>query len=145
MNARPLRPRVVVAVSPPLQTRIRSILRGWELRFVETVAELGVALDEAPYDMVIVGLHFDESSAVAAVQQIFTRGAGVPVVCVRGVPFTQLRERTLHGLRLALNELGAENFIDLLHYPNDAVGNARIEVMLERLAFCRERGPVSDS
>lgn len=134
MNARPLPPRVVVAVAPPLQARIRDILRGWELRFVETGAELTVALDEAPYDMVIVSLSFDESSAVAAVQQIFARGAGVPVVCVRGLPFNQLRERTLHGLRLALNELGAENFIDLLQYPNDAAGNARLEAMLQRLA-----------
>lgn len=48
MNARPLPPRVVVAVAPPLQARIRDILRGWQLRFVETGAELTVALDEAP-------------------------------------------------------------------------------------------------
>ena len=140
MNARPLQPRVVVAVSQPLQARIYAILRGWELRFVETCAELTVALDEAPYDLVIVGLHFDESSAVAAVQQVFARDPDIPVVCVRGRPFSQLRERTMHGLRLALSELGAQNFIDLLQYPNDAVGNARLAVMLERLVFARERG-----
>lgn len=29
------------------------------------------------------------------------------------------------------------NFIDLLQYPNDAVGNARLEAMLERLVTCR--------
>jgi hypothetical protein len=126
-----------VAVAPPLQARIRAILRGWELRFAETGAELTSALDEAPCDMVIVGLHFDESSAVAAVQQIFARAANIPVVCVRGLPFNQVPERTLHGLRLALHELGAQNFIDLLEYPNDVVGNTRLAVMLERLVLCR--------
>ena len=33
----------------------------------------------------------------------------------------------------ALNELGTRNFIDLLDYPDDAGGNARVREMLERL------------
>ena len=34
---------------------------------------------------------------------------------------------------MALGELGAQNFIDLLEYPDDALGNARVRAMLERL------------
>ena len=34
--------------------------------------------------MLIVGLHFDESTAVAALERILARREALPVVCVRG-------------------------------------------------------------
>jgi hypothetical protein len=55
------------------------------------------------------------------------------VVCVRGAPFSHLAETTLEASRMALSELGAQDFIDLLEYPDDALGNARVRAMLERL------------
>jgi hypothetical protein len=54
------------------------------------------------------------------------------VVCVRGLP-SRLGHRSLHALRTVLDELGARDFIDLLEYPDDALGNARVRAMLERL------------
>jgi hypothetical protein len=129
--------RVVAAVSRDLQCRVRAMLPRAELRFVDTGAELVRALDEAPCDLVLVGLHFDESSALAALEGVFARAETFRVVCVRGRPFRRLPERSLHALRLALEELGAQNFIDLLQYPDDAVGNARVGAMLERLIMHR--------
>jgi hypothetical protein len=131
MNA-PLPPRVVVAVSPEVRPRIRAVLPACELRFVETGAELLGVLGDERCDMLIIGVHFEESTAVAALERALRGGELCPVVFVRGRR-TLYGERSLHALRMALDELGAENFIDLLRYPDDALGNARVQAMLERL------------
>lgn len=126
-------PRVLAAVSRGLEPRIRAILHECELYFVRTGAELVRSLDESRWDMLIVGMHFDESSAIAALERVLARGETFPVVCVRGMPFGRLGQPALDALRMALGELGAQNFIDLLEYPDDALGNARVRAMLERL------------
>ena len=125
--------RVLAAVSPGLEARIRAILPECELRFVHTGPELVRALEAWRCDMLIVGLHFDESSAIAALERVLAREETFPVVCVRGLPFNRLGRPALDALRMALGELGAHNFIDLLEYPDDAPGNARVRGMLERL------------
>jgi hypothetical protein len=123
-------PRVVAAVSPAARQRICNVVPDCELRFVENgdelVREIGCC------DMLIVGAHFDESTAVAAIERVLARRETFPVVCVRGVR-SLFGQRSLHALRMALNELGAQNFIDLLDYPDDDAGNARVRAMLERL------------
>jgi hypothetical protein len=126
-------PRVLAAVSRGLAPRIRAILPECEVCFVRTGAQLVRALDDSRWDMLIVGMHFDESSAIAALERVLARDETFPVVCVRGVPFDRLGQPALHALRMALGELGAQNFIDLLEYPDDALGNARVRAMLERL------------
>jgi hypothetical protein len=122
MNSRHEPPRVVAAVTPEIRSRIRAVLPGCDLRFVHTGGELVRTLDEAPCDLLILGLQFDESSAAALVERVMSREETFPVVCVRGRPSAR-RE----------NAIGVHNFIDLLEYPNDALGNARVQAMLERL------------
>jgi DNA-binding NtrC family response regulator len=129
--------RVVAAVGRDLQRRIRAILPDCELRFVATGAQLVRTLSEAPCDLLIIGLHFDQSSAVQALQRVLAREQTFPVVCVRGLPFSLLGHSSLEAARLALSELGAHNFIDLLEYPDDALGNERVRTMLERLLPAR--------
>jgi hypothetical protein len=129
--------RVVAAISRDLERRIGAIVNGWELCVVQSGAQLASTLERGRCDMLIVGVHFDESSAVSALQQVLARDATFPVVCVRGVPFRRLGESALHALRMALGELGAQNFIDLLEYPDDQAGNARVRAMLERLIASR--------
>lgn len=133
MTPPPVAPRVVAAVRRDIQRRIRAILPDCELRFVHTATQLVRALDEARCDMLIVGLHFDESSAVAALERVLARGGSFPVACVRGAPFARLGRPTLEASRMALGELGAQNFIDLVEYPDDKDGNAHVRAMLERL------------
>jgi hypothetical protein len=133
MTPPPGAPRVVAAVARSLQRRIRAILPDCELRFVRTSAELLRALEETPCDLLIIGLHFDQSSAMQALQRVLAREGTFPVVCVHGLPFSRLGHPALQASRLALSELGAHNFIDLLQYPDDALGNARVSAMLEGL------------
>lgn len=121
-----LPPRIVAAVSRDLQQRIRAILPECELHFARTGSQLVRMLDEAPCDMMIVEMHFDESTAVAALKCARSRDETFPVVCVRSAPFAKLRWR-------ALGELGAQHFIDLVQHADDAIGNARVRSMLETL------------
>ncbi len=133
MTPPPGAPRVMAAVARSLQRRIRAILPDCELRFVGTSAELLRALEQASCDLLIIGLHFDQSSAMQALQRVLARDETFPVVCVHGLPSSRLGYPALEASRLALSELGAHNFIDLRQYPDDALGNARVSAMLEHL------------
>lgn len=126
-------PCIVAAVSGDVQRRIRAILPECELRFVHTGSQLVRVLDEAHCDMMIVEVHFDESTALAALKCALSRDGTFPVVCVRGVPFAKLGRPALDALRMALGGLGAQHFIDLLQYADDESGNASVRSMLEQL------------
>jgi hypothetical protein len=132
MDARTAASRIVAAVSPGARPRIRAIAPPCELCFVDTAEALLRELDNRRCDMLILGLHFEESTAVAALQRVRARADTFPVVCVRGRP-SRLGQRSLSALRMAVSELGTDNFIDLLEYPDDEAGNARVRAMLERL------------
>ena len=125
-------PRVVAAVPREAEPRILSVLPQCNVRFVHTGEQLLRALDEGPCHMVIVGMQFDESTAVAALERIFARDETFPVVCVRSV-HSRLGKPALDSARIALGELGAQHFIDLLEYPNDDAANARVRSMLGAL------------
>jgi hypothetical protein len=115
-------PSVVVAVTAGIEPRMRAILAGWTLRFVQTGSELMRALDEARCTLLIVEVHFDDSAAVAALRCVRSREEAVPVVCVRDVPSGK-------PLRMA----GAEDFIDLAEHRDDEAGNARVRRRLLQL------------
>jgi len=122
--------RLIAAVSSAARPRIRKVAPKCELRFVESGDELLREIEHC--DMLILGAHFDESTAVAALERVLARRDTLPVVCVRGTG-SRYGQRSLHALRMALNELGAANFIDLLEYPDDESGNARVRALLEHL------------
>jgi hypothetical protein len=111
-------PSVVVAVTAEIEPRMRAILAGCALRFVQTGSELVRALDEARCALLIVEVHFDESAAGAALRCVRARQETVPVVCVREV-------RSGKPLRM----VGAEDFIDLAEQRDDEV-RARLERLI---------------
>lgn len=126
-------PRVIVAVTKDVRPRIAAILSDCELRFVDHAAELAAELAHSCCNMLIVGLQFDESSGMDALEQVLRQEHDFPVVCVRGRPFSRLGTPALQVAHVALGELGARNFIDLLEYPDDAAGNARVRALLHHL------------
>jgi hypothetical protein len=123
-------PRVVAAVSDDLQPRIRALLPGCVLRFVQTGSELVRALDEARCEMMIVEVHFDGSSAVAALRCVLAREETFPVVCVRDLPGDRRGHTVLDALRKALRGTVTRDFIDLAEHLDDETGNARVRAML---------------
>ena len=124
--------RVVAAVSRTVKPRLRAILPNSELRFVSAGSELVQALDEARCDMMIVEVHFDDSSAAAALRCVLARDDIFPVVCVREVNCERPAHAALGALRMAAG-IGAQAFVHLPDYPDGEQGNARVRAMLEEL------------
>ncbi len=125
--------RVVAAVTNDLQPRIRAIFPGCDVRFVRSGTELVRALDEARCEMMVVQVHFNESSAAAALMCVLAREESFPVVCVRDVPDAKPAYAALNALRIALGGIVARAFIDLVEHRDDEAGNARVRAMLEPL------------
>jgi hypothetical protein len=131
----PARPRVLVAVRDrPGRDRLARILSGWRADFVLTGDEVRGSVATRPYDSVVLGVHFDESNAFDALQDVLAARPACPVVCVRVAPFSHpLTERSFGAFRTACSALGACEVLDLLHFPDDAAGNSRVRDMLARL------------
>jgi hypothetical protein len=110
---------------------------GCEVRFVRTVAEACLALVQSGFDLVAVGVYFDDSQMfdlIRAIRQNYTE-AGLPILCVRGHPgFTAVTSRTLE---VAVKTLGANEFIDLVHFADEAAGNAALRAAADGLTIAR--------
>jgi hypothetical protein len=133
MTPPPAAPRIVAAVSREVQRRVRAILPECEMYFAQTGSQLVRVLDDAPCDIMLVEIHFDESTAVAALKCARSRNGSFPVVCLRSVPFAKGGPPALDALRMALGELGPQIFIDLLQYSDDDAGNARVRAVLTQV------------
>jgi DNA-binding response OmpR family regulator len=125
--------RILVADVPQMDGRYSAALAGGELAFVRTMSQARQALDAARWDLVAIGVYFDDSrmfDLVRALRADDDHGE-VPIVCVRGRPgFTTVTGRTLE---LTLKALAADEFVDLLHFGDDAAGNAALRATVERL------------
>jgi hypothetical protein len=135
MLARGRRPRVLMAVGPRAAQRMCRILNGWEIAQPDSLRTLAHELRWTRYDLVIVGQLFDDSRAIEAVRAALLHAPRVPLVCVRAAPFrSALGDAAIEAFHAAAEELGAECFIDVLRFPDDADGNARVRALIERLA-----------
>ena len=125
-----------MAVSARAAERMCRILGGMDLERPGSLRELVFALRCQSFDLVIVGCHFDGSQAIDAMRTALRNAPRVPLACVRVLPFdSALGEATLSALHAAAEELGADCFIDVVQFPDDAQGNARVRDMLERLVY----------
>lgn len=128
-------PRVLMAVSPRAAQRMCRILDGWEIVQPESLRTLAHELRRATYDLIIVGHLFDDSRAIEAARAALLHAPRVPLVCVRAAPFQSvLGDAAIDAFHAAAEELGAECFIDVLQFPDDGEGNARVRLLIERLA-----------
>lgn len=128
--------KILVADVPQMDGRYSAALQGEQLAFVRTMSEARQALVGERYDLVAVGVYFDDSQMfdlVRAIRSDATHGS-VPIVCVRGRPgFTAITSRTLE---VTVKALAADEFIDLLQFDDEA-GNAALRGMAERLLAAR--------
>jgi hypothetical protein len=127
--------RVLVAVIGPAKARMSAILAGHHVVWADTLDDVINALEHPLFDIAVVGAQFDDSRALDALSYAVMRLDRGAVVCVRTVPFAQLGPSTFDALRAACNELGVQCVLDLLEFPDDEAGNARVRTMLERLAL----------
>jgi hypothetical protein len=133
MPARHRQRRALMGVSARAESRMIRVLSGWDLARATSVHEFVHELRCSTFDLVIVGTHFDGSRALEAVKAARFQAPQVPLACICAVPFQGLGEASLAAFRAAAEEMGADCFIDVLQFPDDAEGNARVRTLLERL------------
>jgi DNA-binding response OmpR family regulator len=120
---------ILVADRPENERRLAAILSGHELVLVRTLAEARRALRGARFDLVLVGVHFDESRMFDLLREV---GEGTQIVCVRSQQF-QSHAISLEGLEIAARALGCALFLDLTWYADDATGNGAVRELLDAL------------
>lgn len=120
---------ILVADQPENDRRLSAILQGHELVFVRTLGEALRALPGRRFDLVLVGVHFDESRMFDLVR---TLAEGTQVICVRSQHFHS-PAITLEGLEIAAKALGCALFLDLTWYADDDTGNAAVRKLIEAL------------
>ena len=124
--------RILVADVPQMDARYTAALRGWEIEFARTLGAARQALGGARYDLIAIGVYFDDSQMFDLVRALRAaeRTAALPILCVRGRPgFTAVSTGTLET---ALRALGADRFIDLLESAG-AEADAALREAAERL------------
>jgi DNA-binding response OmpR family regulator len=121
--------KILVADRPESERRLAAILAGHELKLVRSLSEARSALHGGHFDLVLVGVHFDESRMFDLMRDL---EAGPQVVCVRSQHF-QSHAISLEGLEIAAKALGCTLFLDLTWYADDDTGNRAVRSLVDAL------------
>jgi hypothetical protein len=116
--------RVLVADIPEMDEKIRDCLPGHDLTFVRTMYDAISKLRHDGFQLVVIGLNFDESRMLELLQ--YVRGLpiykDVPVVCVHA-DHLNLSEAVIRNIDVAVKALGGIGFLDLaegaINYQQD--------------------------
>jgi PleD family two-component response regulator len=125
--------KILVADVPQMDERYSAALGGGEIAFVRTLAQARQALAGASYDLVAIGVYFDDSQMFDLLSALRgdDRHGGVPIVCVRGRPgIAAVAGRTLEA---TVKALGADEFVDLLDLGDDEAASGVLRAAAERL------------
>jgi PleD family two-component response regulator len=125
--------RILVADLPQMDARYTAALAGWDIEFARTMAQARQALAGERYDLVAIGVYFDDAQIFDLLQAVRgdARHGEVPIVCVRTrSAFTAVTSRTLES---TVKNLGAERLIDLAAIGDDAAGEGALRAAAEGL------------
>jgi CheY-like chemotaxis protein len=124
--------KILVADGSDVDGRTTAILAQHDLQFVRTLDNAKQALLAGDFDLIIVGVHFDESRMFDLLRHI--RGEpqtrDMPVVCVLSHRFETAV--TIQSLEIAAATLAANAFVDYAEHPDNDEGNAAIRDIVER-------------
>jgi PleD family two-component response regulator len=127
--------RILVADTSDSDRRLSAILAGQDVMFARTIGEAQRLLAQQQFELVMIGVHFDDSRMFDLVRHVRAGGhhAGKPVACVRSHRFISAAAISLEGLEIAARALACNVFLDLTKYPDDAHGNAEVRKLLDAL------------
>lgn len=139
MGAAP-RANILIADVPEMEDVLRSCFSSHHVRYVVSFDEAVTALRRIRYDMVVVGLTFDESHMFKLAHFVRSLEAyrAVPLVCVRGMP-SVLSDEMRRGLRDAVHAIGGDDFIDFALRPSE------LSELCGRLEKALARGPAEQA
>jgi len=135
MPARPeTRAKIMLAIVAQKVELWRRVLEGHELVFVMTLREAMQQLAEQnDLRMVIIGVHFDESRMFTLLDDIRARPKyrSIPILVVLSPGQFSFSEIAVEGIDRAVAALGANGFLNLDHFPDNAEGEARIRRIVD--------------
>ena len=116
--------RVLVAATPEMDEKVRECLPGHDLTFVRTMYDAISRLRHDGFQLIVIGLDFDESRMLELLQ--YVRGLPhykeVPVVCVHA-DHLNLSEAVMRNIDVAVKALGGIGFLNLadgaINYKQD--------------------------
>jgi hypothetical protein len=102
------------------------------LVFVNSCEEARSLLENEKFGLVVLGVHFDESQMFSLLGDIraHSKYRKVPILGSWG---RMLSELAIEGLDHAVKAMMANGFLNLLHFPDDDEGNARIRRIVDYL------------
>ena len=112
----------------------RRILEGHELVFVMTLREAMQRLaEEDNLQAVIIGVHFDESRMFSLLGDIRTcpKHRNIPILVVLSPGQYAFSAIAVEGIERAVMALGANGFLNLDHFPDNAEGEATIRRIID--------------
>jgi CheY-like chemotaxis protein len=119
----------------------RRILEGHELVFVMTLREAMQRLAEADgFRLVLIGVHFDESRMFTLLGDIraHPKYRNIPVLVVLSPGQYAFSAIAVEGIDRAVTALGANGFLNLDRFPDDAEGEAGIRRIVDHMIVSGE-------
>lgn len=129
----PANAKVLVAAVPEMDEKLRECLHGHELHFIRTMVEAMRALRHDGFQLIVIGLDFDESRMLDLLQYVRSLKAykDVPVVCVHA-DYLNLSDAVMKNIDVAVKALGAVAFLNLgdgvLNYKQDCAFLDRVAI-----------------
>ena len=128
-----MRKRVLVADIPESDRRLTEVLHGHELAFARTLGEAARILEQRDFDLIVIGVHFDDSRMFDLARHVRSGGQEEPrEASVRSTRFVS-PALSIEGLEIAARALDCNLFLDLTEFADDAHGNAEVRKRLEDL------------
>lgn len=134
--------RILIAVAPDTEERVRRILSGHDLLFVRSIADAEAVLATSGVRLVFVGARFDESRMFDLLDHIRkdAEHKKIPIVAAIIGP-TALTPVTIQGMAHATKLFGASVFVNLNDFPDEQPENDRIRIIVEALLLPADAVP----
>lgn len=134
--------RILTAVAPDTEERVRRILTGHELLFVNDLGAAKAALENDRVQLIFVGARFDESRMFDFLDYIRkdVEHKKIPIVAAVVAQMSMSFE-TVRGLEYATKIFGASVFVNLNDFSDDETENTRIRIIVEALLLPPEAVP----
>lgn len=133
--------KILTAVAPDAEERVRRILTGHALRFVQDLQAATAAVDDT-IQLIFVGAHFDESRMFDLLDYIrkHAEHRRIPIVAAI-VAKKRMSAETVRGLAYATKIFGATVFVNLNDFEDDEIENSRVRIIVEALLLPPEVVP----
>jgi hypothetical protein len=122
----------LAAVAADTIARVRRVLAGHDLQVITRIEEAKAAVQSGGFGLVFVGARFDDSrmfDLIELIRQDVERRK-IPIVAAIVAP-TNLAKESIAGLSHSVKIFGASLFVNLNDFPDDAVGNARVRLIVD--------------